>query len=164
MARVLIVGCGGRGQALARELLAAGHAVRGTTRDPARVAAIAAVGAEPYVGDPDRIATLMEAIAGVSVVAWLLGSATGDGAEELHAGRLRMLCEKLVDTPVRGLLYESAGTLPDEVLAGGAEVVRTAAATWSIPVELLTTHPAERERWTADAAFSVAQLLTLRRS
>ena len=37
MARVLIVGCGGRGQALARELVAAGHAVRGMTRDPARV-------------------------------------------------------------------------------------------------------------------------------
>ena len=42
MARVLIVGCGGRGQALARELVAAGHAVRGTTRDPARADAIAA--------------------------------------------------------------------------------------------------------------------------
>ena len=159
MARVLIVGCGGRGQALARELFAAGHAVRGTTRDPARVDAIAAVGAEPYVGDPDRIATLMEAIAGVTVVAWLLGSASGEGAGELHAGRLRMLCEKLVDTPVRGLLYEGAGTLGDEVLAGGAEIVRAAALTWNIPVEVLTTDPADRERWTAAAAGSVAQLL-----
>ena len=128
MARVLIVGCGGRGRALARELLAAGHAVRGTTRSPARVDAIAAAGAEPYVGDPDRIATLMEAIAGVTVVAWLMGSATGPGAEDLHAGRLRMLCEKLVDTPVRGLLYEGAGTLGADVLTGGAEVVRGAAA------------------------------------
>ena len=127
MARVLIVGCGGRGQVLARELVAAGHAVRGTTRDPERVDAIAAVGAEPYVGDPDRIATLMEAIAGVTVVAWLLGSASGEGAGDLHAGRLRMLCEKLVDTPVRGLLYEGAGTLGPEVLAGGAEIVRAAA-------------------------------------
>src|SRR5215212_11822625 len=111
MARVLIVGCGCRGQALARDLRAAGHAVRGTTRDPGRTAAIAAAGAEPYVGDPDRIATLMDALASVTVVAWLLGSATGNGAPELHAGRLRMLCEKLVDTPVRGLLYEGAGSL-----------------------------------------------------
>ena len=62
MARVLIVGCGGRGQALARELPTAGHAVRGTTRSTARVEPIAAAGAEPYVGDPDRIATLMEAM------------------------------------------------------------------------------------------------------
>jgi uncharacterized protein YbjT (DUF2867 family) len=156
---VLIVGCGGRGQVLARELLAAGHAVRGTTRDPARADAIAAAGAESYLGDPDRIATLMEAIAGVTVVAWLLGSATGEGAGELHAGRLRMLCEKLVDTPVRGLLYEGAGTLADEVLAGGAEVVRTAAATWSIPLEVLMTDPSECERWTADAGRCVARLL-----
>jgi len=159
VARVLIVGCGGRGRALARELVAAGHAVRGTTRDPRNLEAIAAAGAEPYVGDPDRIATLMEAIAGVTVVAWLLGSAAGEGAGELHAGRLRMLSEKLVDTPVRGLLYEGAGTLGDEVLAGGAEIVRTAAVTWNIPVEVLTTDPSDGERWTSDAAGAVARLL-----
>jgi 3-hydroxyisobutyrate dehydrogenase-like beta-hydroxyacid dehydrogenase len=159
VARILIVGCGGRGQALARELLAAGHAVRGTTRDPGRAAVIAALGAEPYIGDPDRIATLMEAIAGVTVVAWLLGSATGDTAEELHAGRLRMLCEKLVDTPVRGLLYEGAGSLADEVLAGGVEVVRSAAATWNIPVEVLLSDPVECERWTEDAVAAVGRLL-----
>ena len=159
MARVLIVGCGGRGQTLARELLAAGHAVRGTTRDPTRAAVIAALGAEPHIGDPDRIATLMEALAGVTVVAWLLGSATGEGAPELHAGRLRMLCEKLVDTPVRGLLYEGAGTLGDDVLAGGAEVVRTAAATWNIPVEVLTTPPEDCSGWTRDAAAAVERLL-----
>ncbi|MEA2135197.1 MAG: hypothetical protein QOC68_3106 [Solirubrobacteraceae bacterium] len=153
------MGCGGRGQALARELLAAGHAVRGTTRDPARAEAIAAAGAEPYVGDPDRIATLMEAIGGVTVVAWLLASATGPGAEELHAGRLRMLCEKLVDTPVRGLLYEGAGTLGAEVLAGGAEVVRNAAATWNIPLEVLATPPEECEAWTRDATAAVERLL-----
>ena len=159
MARVLIVGCGGRGQALARELVAAGHAVRGTTRDPGRVEAIAAAGAEPFVGDPDRIGTLMEALAGVTVVAWLLGSAAGPAAEDLHAGRLRMLCEKLVDTPVRGLLYEGAGTLGADVLAGGAVVVRSAAATWNIPVEVLSTHPADCDRWTADAVAAVERLL-----
>src|SRR3954451_1540798 len=115
-ARGLILGCGGRGPALPGGRARAGHAVRGTTRDPARSDAIAAAGAEPYVGDPDRIATLMDAITGVTVVAWLLGSASGERARELHAGRLRMLCEKLVDTPVRGLLYEAAGTLPAEVL------------------------------------------------
>jgi uncharacterized protein YbjT (DUF2867 family) len=159
VARVLIVGCGGRGQALARELLDAGHAVRGTTRSPARAEAIAAAGAEPYVGDPDRIATLMEAIAGVTVVAWLMGSATGRGAEDLHAGRLRMLCEKLVDTPVRGLLYEGSGTLSADVLAGGAEVVRAAAATWSIPIAVLAAPPSDCEAWTRDAAAAVERLL-----
>jgi uncharacterized protein YbjT (DUF2867 family) len=159
VARVLIIGCGGRGQALARELLAAGHAVRGTTRDPARAEAIRAVGAEPYVGDPDRIGTLMEALAGVTLVAWLLASAEGAGAEDLHAGRLRMLCEKLVDTPVRGLLYEGAGTLAPDVLAGGAKIVRAAAATWNIPVEVLSTDPDDCQRWTADAMAAVGRLL-----
>jgi hypothetical protein len=101
----------------------------------------------------------MEAIAGVTVVVWLLGSADGEGAEELHAGRLRMLCEKLVDTHVRGLVYEGAGTLPGDVLAGGAEVVRTAAATWSIPIAVLATDPADCAAWTRDAAAAVAGLL-----
>jgi uncharacterized protein YbjT (DUF2867 family) len=159
VARVLIVGCGGRGQALARELVAAGHAVRGTTRNPARGEAIAAAGAEPYVGDPDRIATLMDALAGVTIVCWLLGSAEGEGASELHAGRLRMLCEKLVDTPVRGVVYEAAGTLEDDVLAGGVELARRAHDTWQIPLELLDTDPSECERWRADALSAVERLL-----
>ena len=133
--------------------------MRGTTRSEDGTAAIAQAGAEPYVGDPDRVATLMEAIAGVTVVVWLLGSAEGERAEELHAGRLRMLCEKLVDTHVRGLVYEAAGSLPGDVLAGGAEVVRRAAATWSIPVEILRTDPEDCGEWTADAAGAVARLL-----
>jgi putative NADH-flavin reductase len=156
---VLIIGCGGRGQELARALSAAGHAVRGTTRSPSRVAAISEAGAEPFVGDPDRVGTLMEAIAGVTIVVWLLGSASGERAEELHAGRLRMLCERLVDTHVRGLVYEGAGSLPDEVLAGGAEIVRGAAATWNIPVEILGTDPAACAEWTRDASAAVERLL-----
>jgi hypothetical protein len=133
--------------------------VRGTTRDPARAEAIAAAGAEVYVGDPDRVGTLMGAVYGVTIVVWLLGSAVGERADELHAGRLRMLCEKLVDTHVRGLVYEGAGTLDDEVLAGGAELVRRAAATWNIPVQVVSTHPDECGQWTADAAGAVANLL-----
>jgi len=101
----------------------------------------------------------MEAIAGVTIVVWLLGSAAGERAEELHAGRLRMLCEKLVDTHVRGLVYEGAGSLPDEVLAGGAEVVRRAAATWAIPVEVLSVDPSSCPEWTASAVAAVEALL-----
>ena len=127
--------------------------MRGTTRDPARADAIAAAGAEPYVGDPDRVGTLMEALTGVTIVVWLLGSASGPGAEELHDGRLRMLCEKLVDTPVRGLVYEAAGSLPEQVLAGGVEVVERAAVTWNIPVSVL------RSTSTDDAVAAVSALL-----
>lgn len=133
--------------------------MRGTTRASAGVDAIAAAGAEPYVGDPDRVGTLMEAIYGVTVVVWLLGSATGERADDLHAGRLRMLCEKLVDTHVRGLVYEGAGTLGDEVLAGGAEIVRRAAETWSIPVQVLSADPSSCSEWTAAAVGAVEALL-----
>jgi len=149
VARVLIVPCGCRGRALAGALLEDGHAVRGTTRDPARAAAIAAAGAEPYVGDPDRIATLMEALRGVTVVCWLMGTVP---VPELHAGRLRMLWEKLVDTPVRGVVYE--GALPE-----GEAVARTAARTWQIPLEVLDADPADHEGWLAAAAGAVAGLL-----
>jgi hypothetical protein len=127
VARVLIVGCGCRGQALARDLVAAGHVVRGTTRDPARADAIAAAGAEPYVGDPDRIGTLMGALAGVTVVCWLLGAVPDP---DLHGGRLRMLFERLVDTPVRGVVYERA--LPE-----GEAIARDAAERWRIPVAVI---------------------------
>ncbi len=55
MARVLIVGCGCRGRELAGALLAAGHQVRGTSRDPAALRALAAAGVEGVVADPDRL-------------------------------------------------------------------------------------------------------------
>jgi uncharacterized protein YbjT (DUF2867 family) len=108
-------------------LVAAGHAVRGTTRHPARSPAIAAAGAEPYLGDPDRIGTLMDALTGVTVLCWLFGDVPDP---DLHGGRLRMLFEKLVDTPVRGVVYE-AGT------PGGEAIARAAAERWQIPVEIV---------------------------
>ena len=124
MARVLIVPCGGRGCALARELVAAGHAVRGTTRDPARAEAIRAAGAEPVVADPDRVGTLMGRSPASPSSA--CSSARPPGEPEqvaaLHDGRLRMLWETLVDTPVRGIVYEAAGTVPADVLAHGRGV------------------------------------------
>jgi nucleoside-diphosphate-sugar epimerase len=139
VARVLIVGCGCRGRALARELRAAGHAVRGTTRDAANADAIAQAGAEPYVGDPDRIATLMEALTGVTIVVWLLGNVA---VADLHDGRLRMMFEKLVDTPVRGFVYEGTA---------GEALARARASTWNIPLEVLA--PGD------DAAGAVNRLL-----
>ena len=145
MARVLIVPCGCRGQALARELAgrlrADGHAVRGTTRDTARANAIAAAGAEPYIGDPDRIGTLMDALAGVTVVVWLMGRVD---VPDLHGRRLRMLFEKLVDTPVRGVVYEGTA---------GEAIARDAAERWQIPVAIMAPG--------ADAKSAVDRLLGL---
>jgi uncharacterized protein YbjT (DUF2867 family) len=115
MARVLIVGCGCRGRELAAALRADGHAVRGTTRDPAAQEAIAAAGAEPWVGDPDRVATLTGALEGVSLVCWLLGSARGEpeAIAALQDQRLGFFLGQLTDTGVRGFVYEAAGGLLD---------------------------------------------------
>ena len=151
MARILIVPCGCRGRALAGELVQAGHAVRGTTREEAHAPAIREAGAEAYIGDPDRIGTLMDALTGVTVVCWLMGTLP---VPELHAGRLRMLWEKLVDTPVRGVLYE--GSLPQ-----GEQVARTASETWRIPLEVLNADPGEHAAWLASARASVDRLLGL---
>ena len=149
MARVLIVPCGCRGRALAAELAAAGHAVRGTTRSQANAEAIRAAGAEPYVGDPDRIGTLMDALSGVTIACWLMGTIP---VPELHEGRLRMLWEKLVDTPVRGVVYE--GALPQ-----GEQVARTASQTWQIPLEILGADPLDHDAWLAAARGAVDRLL-----
>jgi hypothetical protein len=91
----------------------------------------------------------MEALRGVTVVCWLMGTVP---VPELHAGRLRMLWEKLVDTPVRGVVYE--GALPE-----GEEVARRAAQTWQIPLEVLTADPADHAAWLEAATGAVARLL-----
>ena len=158
MARVLIVGCGCRGRGLARRLADEGYAVRGTTRDPSRTAEIEAAGAEAAVADPDRLATLVPQLAGVSAIYWLLGSA--EGAPELHGARLRTLLERLVDTPVHGLVYEAAGSVDDGLLASGATVVREAATRWRIPAEVVDEDPSAHSEWLSAMTAAVARVLT----
>jgi len=156
MARVLLIPCGERERALAAILRERGLALRGVTSDAGETAAIAAVGAEPYVGDPDRIGTLMDALAGVSVVCWLFGDPAA--SRELHDGRLWMLWSKLVDTPVRGVVYEPASGDAETGLA----VARDCAATWRIPLELLPAGADPRRAgWADAAAAAVGRLLGL---
>jgi nucleoside-diphosphate-sugar epimerase len=139
LARVLIVGCGCRGRALASELIDAGHAVRGTTRHPEGLPEIEATGAEAVISDPFKLATLLPWIEGVGVICWLLGSASGtrEELEALHGARLRALLDRLVDAPVRGFVYEASGSVDQEVLAGGAAELRRFNETFHMPVELV---------------------------
>lgn len=157
---MLIVGCGCRGRALARELRAAGHAVRGTTRRTERLAEIEAAGAEAVVADPDRLGTLMAQLHGVSVVCWLMGSADG-AAADLHGPRLRTLLERLVDTPVHGIVYEAGGSVAPELLAGGAAAVREASVTWSIPAEVVEADPRDPDAWLSTMTAAVHGLLEM---
>lgn len=166
MARVLIVGCGCRGQALARALRAQGHAVRGTTRTEARRDAIEAAGAEAWIGDPDRIATISYALDGVTILCWLMGSARGSAEQlaALHGSRLRMLLERTIDTTVRGLLYEAAGSAEPALLAEGAQTVRAACGRSEIPHALLEADPGDHDAWLAAALAGIGGLLAYERA
>jgi glycine/D-amino acid oxidase-like deaminating enzyme len=145
----LIVGCGCRGRALAARLAKDGWSLRGTTRDPARVAEIEAAGIEAAVADPDSSGTLLDLVGDVTVMHWLLGSARAEPEviTAIHGSRLERLLEKLVDSPVRGFVYEAAGDVQRVHLERGAEIVGSAAETWRIPVEVVETDPADRDAW-----------------
>ena len=161
MARCLIVACGCRGLALTRELRARGHTVRATTRDPARRRELEAAGAEAFVGDPDRVATLAPALDHVGVACLLLGSATGprERLEALYSTRLDMLLERMLDTTVRAVVYESRGSVEAELLRGGAERVRRACERSLIPLVLLDADPRDHARWPPAAAAAVQHAL-----
>jgi nucleoside-diphosphate-sugar epimerase len=151
MARVLIVGCGCRGCELALALTGDGHAVRGTSRSSERLDRIEAAGAEAVLADPGRLVTLMPHLEGVSVVAWLMG---GVGEPALHGPRLESMLETLVDTPVRGFVYEATGAAGASLLAAGAGIVRRAGATWRMPVEIV-----EAEPWRHEMRAAVTRVL-----
>ncbi len=158
---MLIVGCGCRGRALARSLVADGHGVRGSSRDAGRLAEIEAAGGEGVVADPDRLGTLLPALDGVGVVVWALASATGqpEAVAALHGPRLQSLVAKLVDTPVRGFVYEGAGSVPDDVLAEGAAIVREAGATFRLPVAVVDAPTDDPERWVEAMRAAVDDVL-----
>ena len=138
MARALIVGCGCRGRELGRDLLEQGWAVRGTSRREQGLATIEAAGIEPALADPEQPATLLDLVADVAAIYWLLGSASGseENLAAIHGPRLERFLERLVETPVRRFVYEGFGTVDAELLERGAAIVRTAEERWRIPVEI----------------------------
>jgi uncharacterized protein YbjT (DUF2867 family) len=146
---------------LSRELEAQGHAVRATTRDPAHVAQIEATGAEAVIADPDRVATLVGALEHVTVACVLLGSATGSDERlaALHGTRLEMLLTKMVDTTVRGIVYEARGTVGASVLSGGAERVRAFGERSLAGWVLLDADPGVPESWLEAAVEAVDQAI-----
>jgi len=161
VARVLLVGCGCRGRALAARLAAGGVQVRGTTRDPRALETLAAAGVEPVAADPLRLATMMRAVDGVSAVCWLMGSAhgTAEDVEALHSTRLESMLELLVDTHARGFVYEAAGSAAATLLDGGRAVVERARAVYGMPVVCVGADPSDVDTWTAAVAGAVSDVL-----
>jgi nucleoside-diphosphate-sugar epimerase len=162
VARILIVGGGCRGRALAASLVADGHAVRITTRTEAGRAAIEASGAECWIGTPDRLATLRGSLENVTVLCWILGSATGT-AEELHAlhgPRLEFFATQAIDTTVRGFVYEAgAGAAGAGTARAGMEVVREIAQRNAIPIAFLSSDAGGVEAWCREARTAIASLI-----
>jgi uncharacterized protein YbjT (DUF2867 family) len=161
LARALIVGCGCHGRELGAELFGLGWQVRGTSRRPQGLEAIEAAGIEPAPADPDRPGTVLELCGDVAVVVWLLASASGEGeaVSAIHGPRLESLLEKLVDSPVRGIAYEAAGSVDGETLAEGAQITEGAGERWRIPVTLLGEDRGGAD-WAERTAASIARLLT----
>ncbi|MDQ2631300.1 MAG: hypothetical protein M3Y75_10085 [Actinomycetota bacterium] len=128
MARALIVGCGCRGRELGERLVAEGWAVRGTSRREEGLEAIETAGIEPALADPDRPGTILELVGDVTVLVLLFGGFGGSDEElaAIHGPRLERLLEHLVETPVRGVVYEGTEE--------GEEIVRAAGRIWRIPV------------------------------
>ena len=159
--RVLMVGGGCRGLALATELCAEGHAVRFVTRDPAKRERIEAAGAECWVGTPDVVGTLRYALENVTLLLWLLGTATGteEQVAPLHGSRLNMMLEKTTDTTVRGVVYERAGTVPSQTLLRGAAECEHAWRTNEIPYALAEASRDDEATWVAAVRGAIESVL-----
>jgi hypothetical protein len=159
-------------------MIGRGHAVRATTRTEAGRAAIEAVGAECWIGTPDRLATLRGALENVTIACWMLAGASGprEDVEALHCSRLEFFLAQAIDTTVRGLIYDaappggaSARTSPPSVvanmLAGGTRIARALTELNAIPLVVLGADARAGddedadERWIVAAAAAVDALL-----
>ena len=183
MARILIVGGGCPGRSLAQRLADGGHAVRITTRDESTRAAIEAVGAECWIGTPDRLATLRGALDHVTVACWLLAGAHGaaEQLDALYSSRLELFLTQAIDTTVRGFVYDATAPGEDRApgadraagrdrgrdavtsqqLSGGALIVERLTALNAIPAVVLHAGgDADTESWVGSAARAIDELLT----
>ncbi len=114
--------------------------MRGTTRHDDVLAEISATGADAEIADPDRLGTILPLLGDVTVLAWLVGP-----------GRLGALLERLVDTPVRGLVCDGSD---------GAALVHEASERWHIPVEIIEEDPGDHGAWLEAALRAVGDVVT----
>jgi hypothetical protein len=147
-----MVGGGCRGLALARELVADGHAVRAVTRHEGARERIEAAGAECWIGDPGVIGTLRYALDNVTVLLWLLGRVEDPA---LHGPRLQMMLDRTTDTTVRGVVYEMGSE------AGVGELKRARALN-EIPYRVVDGPVAAEDAWVAAVRGAIESLLVPR--
>jgi uncharacterized protein YbjT (DUF2867 family) len=146
---------------LGGRLLDQGWAVRGTSRRPEGLAAIEEAGIEAAEADPVWPGTVLDLVGDVTAVFWLLGSAVGEDeeVEAIHGQRLERLLEKLVDTPVRGFVYEAAGAVAARHLERGRATVEEAAGRWRIPVAFVEADPLDPAAWVERMLAATGELM-----
>jgi len=107
------------------------------------------------------VGTIARSLEHVGVACVLLGSAVGspEQLEALHGPRLDMLLTRMVDTTVRGVVYEAAGPVDAAILDAGAALVRARCEDARIPYVLLRADPADPRAWTVAAAAAVHRAL-----
>jgi len=145
---VLVAGCGWLGEALARVLVGRGHRVTGIRRDPARAAALAALGVEPLALDLATRGAEARLPASDAIVACQSAGADGEAAyRAAYVDALRPLLAaasrsgaRLVYTGSTGVFGQRDGSDVDEetppapasaaaaVLVDAERLVRDAAA------------------------------------
>ena len=91
-----------------------------------------------------------------------MGTALGspEAVRALHGPRLESLLAKLVDSPARGLVYEAAGTVGQELLSEGTAIVRAASATHRMPVRVVEQPPEPLAGWLTATRSAVDWVLT----
>ena len=65
------------------------------------------------------------------------------------------MLEHIVDTPVRGMVYETGGV----ERAQGSAAARRATATYGMPVEILEADPSDHAAWLQAAVSAVGRVL-----
>jgi len=152
----MLVGCGCCAREAGTLLLAEGWAVRGTSRNVAGREAIAAAGLEAVEADPDRVGSVAELLGDVTVLAWLLGGlADPDAVATLNGPRLGSLLEKVVDTPVRGFVFEAPSG------GEGRELVEDAVSRWHLPAEIVSADRSDPDAWAVAVAGAVKRSIGL---
>src|SRR5205085_10242562 len=122
---------------------------------------IEAAGAQAVVVDPDRVGTMVQALEHVTVALILLGSARGpaEGLAALHGPRLQTLLTRMVDTTIKGVIYEGRGTVDPELLAAGAASVRAFKARSRARAAVLQDDPTHHEAWLTETLSAVQAVL-----
>lgn len=156
--RVLIVGCGYVGRAVAAELSAAGHAVFGLRRTP-EPAADASIPYTPLVGDLTRVETLRAVPGPWDWVVNTVSSSRGGEEEyrQVYLEGTRQLIEWLRPNPPRAYVYTSStsvygqtdggwvdesaetqpGTATGRLLVDTERLLLEAAERWAFPARIL---------------------------